>query len=421
MKANKIAPELILKPHWMELQLSPAQTLKAVKPFWLWAIGLTLFAFIFGFGVGPYLNRHAIDYELQLAVPPLPRVEPLVMKNIPMDEARRINAANPLTRTMIPAAAPFFFFGRDEDRERATDCLAATVYYEAGNEAIEGQMAVVQVALNRMRHPAYPKTICGVVFQGHERRTGCQFSYTCDGSMQRRRPPAETWSRFRGLARAMLSGMVYAPVGLATHYHTDWVLPYWSSKLDKIRVERTHLFFRYHGFWGSLKAFSGKHKGVEPSFGKLAGLSIAHGALPEVTTLTEQSPEPLVPVSPKEEIQIPAQDSALSPLEQGDAVAAVATGRKDVFIQTIDPMLDADALTRIAEETCGDRKNCKVLAWADTALLPKGLPINPQERAAMVFSYIRQNKNSRPVWNCRYYVRNKKDQCLPGTYTAAGL
>jgi hypothetical protein len=413
MKAQKIAPELILKPDWMELQLSPAQALKAVKPFWLWVVGLTLAAFIIGYGAGPFLNRKAIEYQMQLAVPPLPGVEPLVMKNVPMDEARRINTAQPLTRAAIPAAAPFFFFGSDADRERATDCLAATVYYEAGNEAIEGQMAVVQVVLNRMRHPAYPKTICGVVFQGHERRTGCQFSYTCDGSMQRRRPPAETWGRFRGLARAMMTGMVYAPVGLATHYHTDWVLPYWSSKLDKIRVERTHLFFRYHGYWGSPKAFGGKHKGVEPSHIKLAGLSLVHRA--------KSADEPVIDAlatteAPAELLETELTEQTLPPTDTlQDTATQVVTAKKDVFVITVDPLLEADALTRIAAEKCGDLKNCKVLAWADEGLLPKGLPINPQERAAMVFSYLRKNNANRSVWNCRYYTRDRPAQCLPGT------
>jgi hypothetical protein len=136
-------------------------------------------------------------------------------------------------------------------------------------------MAVVQVVLNRVRHPAYPKTVCGVVFQGHERQTGCQFSYTCDGSLVRQ-PSADAWQRFRGIGRAMLGGQIYAPVGSATHYHTDWVLPKWSAQLEKVRAEGTHLFFRWPGFWGAPKALRGAYVGNEPAFAKLAMLSPAH-------------------------------------------------------------------------------------------------------------------------------------------------
>ena len=71
--------------------------------------------------------------------------------------------------------------------KRDLECLAEAVYYEARSEPQEGQRAVAQVVLNRVRHIAYPGTICGVVYQGSERRTGCQFTFTCDGSLARRR------------------------------------------------------------------------------------------------------------------------------------------------------------------------------------------------------------------------------------------
>ncbi|MFN5901342.1 MAG: cell wall hydrolase, partial [Novosphingobium sp.] len=69
------------------------------------------------------------------------------------------------------------------DRSRALQCLAAAVYYEARSESDVGQRAVAQVVLNRVAHPSYPNTVCGVVYQGSERTTGCQFSFTCDGSL----------------------------------------------------------------------------------------------------------------------------------------------------------------------------------------------------------------------------------------------
>ena len=162
------------------------------------------------------------------------------------------------------------------DFDRAMDCLAATIFYEAGNETVAGQMAVVQVVLNRTRHPAYPHTVCGVVFQGHERRTGCQFSYTCDGSMLRR-PSIVAWERFRALSRSMLSG-----IGSMRQWgqrHT--IIPMGSSRkgsasLDKIRAEGTHLFFRWRGPWGTPKAFRSNYAGGEQAFRKLGLLSTVH-------------------------------------------------------------------------------------------------------------------------------------------------
>ncbi|HZZ88499.1 MAG TPA: cell wall hydrolase, partial [Caulobacteraceae bacterium] len=58
-------------------------------------------------------------------------------------------------------------------------CLTAAVYYEARGESREGQAAVAQVVLNRVRSPAFPKTVCGVVYQGAAQHS-CQFSFACN-------------------------------------------------------------------------------------------------------------------------------------------------------------------------------------------------------------------------------------------------
>lgn len=93
-----------------------------------------------------------------------------------------------------------------------------------------GQAAVAQVVLNRVRHPAFPGTVCGVVYQGSQRKTGCQFTFTCDGSLTRRTMSQSAWQRARAIAANTLSGNVNSTVGLATHYHTNWVYPYWSPE-----------------------------------------------------------------------------------------------------------------------------------------------------------------------------------------------
>ena len=144
----------------------------------------------------------------------------------------------------------------------ALKCLSQAVYYEAAYEPLAGRRAVAQVVLNRMRHPAYPKSVCGVVYQGWERSTGCQFSFTCDGSLLRR-PSGAAWAEAEKVARAALGGYVAAEVGSATHYHADYVLPKWAFNLAKIEQIGAHIFYRFPGSWGRSAAFSGGYSGVE--------------------------------------------------------------------------------------------------------------------------------------------------------------
>src|SRR5690606_19407181 len=134
---------------------------------------------------------------------PLPVVEPLVLDASKPDEARKLNAEIAFSTAPNPAARPFTFAGDATALGRATDCLAAAMIYEAGDDAV-GEQAVGQVVLNRLRHPAFPKTVCGVVFQGQERSTGCQFTFTCDGAMARI-PSDAAWQRARLLAGRMLA------------------------------------------------------------------------------------------------------------------------------------------------------------------------------------------------------------------------
>jgi hypothetical protein len=198
------------------------------------------------------------------------------------DEARRANAEIlPATLPILPAR-PFLAPVADvESYGRALDCLTAAVYYEAGSEIPQGQAAVAQVVVNRMRHPAYPKTICGVVFQGSERTTGCQFTFTCDGSLART-PSVLGWARARAVAGAALNGGVVTGVGMATHYHADFVVPYWAPKLVKIGQIGAHIFYRWPGGWGLPNAFTGRYALIEPIQLKMAALSsFAQPVLPE--------------------------------------------------------------------------------------------------------------------------------------------
>jgi hypothetical protein len=161
------------------------------------------------------------------------------------------------------AARPFTMPGTGIAHLRASECLAQAVWYEAASESEAGQRAVAQVVLNRVAHPSWPNSVCGVVYQGSERSTGCQFTFTCDGSLARR-PSGLSWARAQRIALEALGGSVYAPVGLATHYHTLWVNPYWAGSLDHIGTIGAHRFYRTRGASGSAAAFRGGYAGFEP-------------------------------------------------------------------------------------------------------------------------------------------------------------
>ncbi len=161
------------------------------------------------------------------------------------------------------AAQAFRQAGDGIDKARALQCLSLAVYYEAASESYAGQQAVAQVVLNRVAHPAYPASVCGVVFQGSERRTGCQFTFTCDGSLNRN-PSRRGWALAQSVALAALAGEVYEPVGLATHYHTNYVNPYWAASLDYIGPIGAHRFYRWKGRAGNADAFTDAYSGGEP-------------------------------------------------------------------------------------------------------------------------------------------------------------
>lgn len=162
-----------------------------------------------------------------------------------------------------PAARALQSGGTMLDRTRALQCLTAAIYYEAASEPDAGQRAVAQVVLNRVAHPSYPNTVCGVVYQGSERRTGCQFSFTCDGALARV-PNRFFWARAEQVARAALSGFVYSPVGLATHYHTIQIHPYWADSLHRIGTIGAHHFYKFRGPAGMPATFRFAYSGGEP-------------------------------------------------------------------------------------------------------------------------------------------------------------
>ena len=201
----------------------------------------------------------------------------MVVKPIAPEQAVKENAEIPVATGPNPIAAAFHFKGNAAARAQALNCLSSAVYYEAGNQDADGGRAVAQVVLNRVRHPAFPSSICGVVYQGSTRPTGCQFTFTCDGSMNRQ-PTAEGWRRATQIAEQALAGAVYAPVGWATHYHANYVVPYWAASMAKNAVVGAHLFYRWNGGWGQPSVFAAANSGQEPNAAalRIAALSAVH-------------------------------------------------------------------------------------------------------------------------------------------------
>ena len=186
------------------------------------AVGLGVLGFVSFVVLGSLAAPNPATGPAARAAPPAP--PPLILQNVAPQQALKVNSEIPLTSGPNPAASPFVFKGSAAARTQAMNCLASAVYYEAGNQDTDGERAVAQVVLNRVRHPAFPNSVCGVVYQGSTRPTGCQFTFTCDGSLARE-PDADGWRRAWKVAEDALSGAVYAPVGWATHYHADYVLP----------------------------------------------------------------------------------------------------------------------------------------------------------------------------------------------------
>jgi spore germination cell wall hydrolase CwlJ-like protein len=162
-------------------------------------------------------------------------------------------------------ARPFVRPESEDSAARAVNCLTAAVYFEARAEGEEGQRAVAQVVLNRVRHYAYPSSVCRVVFQGPMRSGGgCQFTFTCDGSL-RQRIDRGAWERARRIAAAALEGEVVSDLGWATHYHADYVRPAWSRRLEPVSTVGRHVFYAMPGSAGGEAAFVRRSSSLEPA------------------------------------------------------------------------------------------------------------------------------------------------------------
>ena len=204
-----------------------------------------------------YWDRPLAWTSLDLKHPPTLGFGPLSFA-----DAAAINALLPADFAHFAPARPFFLQAAGAERDRALLCMTQAVYYEAALEPLQGQQAVAQTVINRLRHPDFPKSVCGVVYEGSQAPITCQFSFTCDGSLAR--PPIEPfWSRAKQVAEAALDGFVAKDIGPATHYHADYVFPRWGPQMVKIVQLGAHIFYRYPGPFGDPDVLSGRYAGGE--------------------------------------------------------------------------------------------------------------------------------------------------------------
>ncbi|TPM35120.1 cell wall hydrolase [Mesorhizobium sp. B2-3-4] len=141
----------------------------------------------------------------------------------------------------LPASA----FSKPEQK-----CLANGIYFEARGETVRGQAAVAQVILNRVRNPAYPNSICGVVYQNDNWFNRCQFSFACDGRKKRIDNPV-AYKTAQDVGMAVTAGKIFIPeVGSSTHYYAQYVHPGWARTMQKMTKIGLHIFYRtYGGGW----------------------------------------------------------------------------------------------------------------------------------------------------------------------------
>lgn len=244
-------------------------------------------------GVHRPLVEHRSGKPLSAEVLP-----PNLLRPISPQAALRENAGKSFSLRRDSAALPFKFVGDSVTRERALKCLTQAVYYEAASDGPEAERAVAQVVLNRVRHPGYPSSICGVVYEGSE-HAGCQFTFACDGSLAR--PPVTVlWKQAQKVAGESLSGKVFAPVGHATHYHADYVLPYWADSLDKSVQIGQQIFYRLKGDAGGFAAFSQRYSNREspPSLQPLNPFAVATDAANSAASVVVESNDSVLAARP---------------------------------------------------------------------------------------------------------------------------
>jgi len=248
------------------------------------------------------------------------------------------------------------------------------------------------------------------VFQGSERRTGCQFTFTCDGALSRPPSPA-AWKRARFIAERALSGYVVTQVGSATHYHADYVVPYWGSSLAKIAIVTPHIFYRWPGRWGLPASFAAIRPGSEPVDRRVAAFAgLDPGGEAVLPRDAQGAPLPLAPL---QTLSIPGvPGSALK-----GSIVRLKDDEAGQYVLQLDPGAFPGGFATTGFTICNGKPNCMVMGWTNADQVPRTFPILPNALRSLAFLYRRSSilDSAQPFWDCRRFHRPVASQCLPGT------
>ena len=313
--------------------------------------------------------------------------------------AQARNGEIPIAAAKRGTAKPFVFRGSSADRSRALECLSLVALAEAGSGEAD-QRAVMQVVLNRVRHPAFAKSVCGVVFEGSERTTGCQFTFTCDGSLARSYP-ASMLAAARRRANEALDGRADQTVGNATHYHANYVFPWWSPKLDKVAQVGPHLFLKWRGYWGTPQALAARYSGGEPDPAALRRMASAVKRPSMEKTLLTDEGEPVATVASVDE----AAKAKAGPNSPAPGVHFVLVSGDD------NP---AELVVR-ARRLCPGDGYCQVMGWSEGGAIPSALPLSEAARRALRFSFLPASDGNKEAvfFDCSMWDEPASGRCLP--------
>ncbi|MCJ2179780.1 cell wall hydrolase [Novosphingobium album (ex Hu et al. 2023)] len=307
-------------------------------------------------------------------------------------------AKGALTFAKTLAPLPFQFERGAQDRERALDCLANAAWYEAGNDQA-GQRAVIQVVLNRLRHPAFPKSVCGVVFEGSQLTTGCQFSFTCDGSRARRTPSRSAWNAARHQAALALSGAVDEDVGSATHYHADYVTPWWSSELQPVTKIEGHIFYVWKG-----------------AFGWLPRHHIPTNAEPPIPEFDVTRPADAEAGVESHANLAASHVATMAAGENASSATALQTPSVSRDFLVVNSAGSSGRWALDAMKRCAGRTSCRVIGYDSEAQILQNTSRGIANMDRPLFLFVRDASSGMDLalWDCELIRRPTTSQCLPG-------
>ncbi|WP_095012484.1 cell wall hydrolase [Tsuneonella mangrovi] len=400
----------------------PLEDGTAAKPYWTavkrgfvpMAIALTPMAIVTLSLAQAIPTRTGASYGLVAAPPTHSRFRtvagPAVPKPTDVELTATSDAGDPYAKGTsaapgkLVAAVPYMFQGSASAREYAVSCLAAAAWYEGGSDA-ESQRSVIQVVINRMRRPAYPKTACGVIFQGSDRQTGCQFTFTCDGSLDRRHPSQKAWEAARLLAQAALDGAVDEEVAQATHFHADYVSPYWAANLVLLTSVGRHLFYRNPRAHERLV--------VQP----IGGDADDRQFMTKIyDNAADQKVKGLAQIEPAQVADASiAQMPALQGVTVSGIIQAAGGGNTKSFVQAFDPGQPAGRWAVSALGRCGSIPGCSVFGYvsADQAAKNSLVPPGRRDRPAFLYANDVYSNAKLVLWDCSRFQRPSASQCLP--------